>query len=85
MVRGLISPIFQEEVLIKKKVIGMTYILVESLCAGQNIYVLIIPLWFRCGGCVSMIWDVTDVYKLYRTSKLFIMRLQTANVLFQHG
>lgn len=73
MVRGLISPIFQEEVPILKNVIGMTYILVESLCAGQNIYVLIIPLWFRCGGWVSMIWDITDVYKLYLTSKLFIM------------
>lgn len=74
MVRGLIPPIFNGEVLIKNNVIGIIYILVESLCAGQkNIYVLIFSLWFRCGGWVSMCWDITDAYKLCLTSKLFIM------------
>lgn len=38
MVRGLIPPIFNGEVLIKNNVIGIIYILVESLCAGQKIY-----------------------------------------------
>lgn len=73
MVRGLIPPLFHEEVLIKNNVIGMIYISVESLCAGQNIYVLIITLWFRCGGWVSMSWDITDAYKLCLPSTLFIM------------
>lgn len=45
----------------------------KLVCKAKYIYVLIITLCFRCGGWVSWCSDITDVYKLYLTSKLFTM------------
>lgn len=66
-------------------VIWVLHILVKSLCARQHIYVPVVTLCFMHAGWVSLCSDITDVYKLCLSSKLFIMWLQTASALFQHG